>query len=142
MTFESASRAMPKSWASAACDSGRRSSGPWTWTVRSSRAATSAACIFSAASSPSATGSWPSSLMRAHLTLGAPRQLSDRVQVPADDDRLAAVAMPQRLLRRARVQHGREQGLGDGVVQVARDSVPLLRGALVLVELSLGQLPG
>ena len=79
---------------------------------------------------------------RAHLALRTPRQLSDRCQGPPEGAGRAHVLLLDRLLGGASVQGRREQGLGDGVVQVAGDPVPLLDGLLALVPLRLGQLGG
>ena len=79
---------------------------------------------------------------RAHLALRAPRQLSDRAQGPPERAGRAHALLLDRLLGGAGVQGRREQRLGDGVVQIARDPVPLLDGLLALVPLRLGQLRG
>ena len=47
----------------------------------------------------------------------------------------------QRTLRQARVQERGEQRLGDRVVQIARDPLALLDGALALAQPGLGRAP-
>ena len=79
---------------------------------------------------------------RAHLALRAPRQLSDRGQGSPERAGRAHALLLDRLLGGAGVQSRREQRLGDGVVQIACDPVPLLDGLLALVPLRLGQLRG
>ena len=77
----------------------------------------------------------------AHLGLRAERQLADRLQVPREPAVGARALLRERLLGGAGVQQRREQRLRDGVVQVARDPVALLHRLLALAALGLGQLP-
>src|SRR5215211_38253 len=77
----------------------------------------------------------------AHLLLGPAGEIADRAEVPADRARPVFV-LAEGLLRTADVQRGGEQRLGNGVVQIARDAVTLLRRQLTLAALRVRQVTG
>src|SRR5262249_57903394 len=75
-----------------------------------------------------------------HLALGALRQLVDRSQ-RLPEPVVGAVVL-ERLLRRAGVQHAREERLRNRVVQLAGDAAALLQATLLLPPLRLRELLG
>src|SRR5262245_59937435 len=77
----------------------------------------------------------------AHLTLSAGGQLRDRVQGSRDRPTGIDPVLRELPLCRARVQHGREECLRDGVVEVAGDPVALFEGPLALTPPRLLELP-
>src|SRR5829696_240344 len=79
---------------------------------------------------------------RAHLALHALGELRDRIEGFTDTPGGAGLLVHKGLLRRAGVQHRREQGLGDRVVQVASYPPPLLHGTFALVSACFGQVTG
>src|SRR3954454_3530279 len=79
---------------------------------------------------------------RPHLGLRISGQLGDRAQGLSQRPGSAQMLCLERLLRRAGMEGRREHRLGDGVVKVARDAVPLLHRMLALVPAGLRQLRG
>ena len=73
---------------------------------------------------------------RSHLALRALREVRDRAQRLAERVRAHRRA-PELLLSGTRLEVRGEERLGDRVVQIARDPVPLLDGPLVLAPLRL-----
>ena len=111
--------------------------------ISSSRVPTLEACWVSAATSPSSTALGAElEDERAHLALRPAGEVADRAEGLGEGPGSAHALLLERALRGARVQDRGEQRLGDGVVQVARDPVPLLHRLLSLVALRLGQREG
>ena len=78
--------------------------------------------------------------MSAHLGQGAPGQLPDLAQLLPHRPGGIELLEPQRVLGGLGVEGGREQQLGDRVVQVAGDALSLKGGTLTLAALRLGEL--
>ena len=142
-TFASASRPMANSWVSTNSESASRGPGPRTSMLSPSELPRPVACLASAATSPSWTGSRCSSKMSERISLCTLLVRSalvarDRLTRPEG----SAPSCSQSLLRGACMQYRREQGLRYRIVEISSYPPPFLHRPCALRSAGFGELPG